>query len=46
MSCISWRAIIYWGEVGILILVDEEVIDAVLPELQYIGMLAEEDIDL
>ena len=34
------------GEVGILILVDEEVVDAVLPELQYIGVLAEEDIDL
>ena len=34
------------GEVGILILIDEEVIDTVLPELQHIGVLAEEDIDL
>ena len=34
------------GEVGILILVDEQVVNALLPELQYIGMLAEEDVDL
>ena len=34
------------GEVGILILVDEEVVDAILPELQHVGVLAEEDIDL
>ena len=34
------------GEVGILILIDEQVVNALLPELQYIGMLAEEDVDL
>ena len=34
------------GEVGILILVDEEVVDTLLPLLEDLGMLTEEDIDL
>ena len=34
------------GEVGILVLVDQQVVDALLPLAQHVGVLAEEDIDL
>ena len=34
------------GEVRILILVDEQIVNTLLPELQYIGVLTEEDVDL